>query len=72
MSYHTPMCDQLDHITYIGGVQIFGGEGVENDLDNLEKIQPHNFWILGSLMTPSPKSKEINLYVKIQQKYTIT
>ena len=53
MSYHTPMCDQLDHITYIGGVQIFEG-GAENDLDNLDKIQPDNFWILGSLRTPPP------------------
>ena len=50
MSYHTPMCDQLDHITYIGGYRFSGGP--ENDLDNLEKIQPHNFWILGSLRTP--------------------
>ena len=57
MSYHTPMCDQLDHITYIEGVQIFGG-GAENDLDNLEKMQPHNFWILGSLMPPPPQKKK--------------
>ena len=65
------MCDQLDHITYIGGVQIFEGGGAENDLDNLDKIQPDNFWILGSLRTP-PLPKKINLYAKIQQKYTIT
>ena len=59
MSYHTPMCNQLDHITYIGGAQIFQGRGgAENDLDNLEKIQPHNFWILGSLRTPPPKKNQ--------------
>ena len=56
------MCDQLDHITYIQGVQIFG-EGGGNDLDNLEKIQPHNFWILGSLRTPPPK-KQRNQFIR--------